>query len=234
MLLNLMPLTCFGQFSQRQLIDGNGFLSYPGSEGMTVADFDNDGRDDILIVARYYQYLYPGNVLDLNPNSASAGYRLMILKNDGFGFETEVDVLPPSDLSIDFLETADFDGNGFRDIMILRQGDIQMLFNFGPAGFQSTVIELDFTVNLDYRPYTADFNGDTLVVADAHDALSRQADDLQPDVVRLVVLGVHRGPEPVRGQLEVPGQQFPGVDDGVVLEVVPEAEVAQHLEEGVV
>jgi hypothetical protein len=170
MLLNLMPLTCFGQFSQRQLIDGNGFLSYPGSEGMTVADFDNDGRDDILIVARYYQYLYPGNVLDLNPNSASAGYRLMILKNDGFGFETEVDVLPPSDLSIDFLETADFDGNGFRDIMILRQGDIQMLFNFGPAGFQSTVIELDFTVNLDYRPYTADFNGDGITDVVARNA----------------------------------------------------------------
>jgi hypothetical protein len=73
-----------------------------------------------------------------------------------------------------------------------------------------------------------------LVVADAHDALGGQADVLQPDVVGLVVLGVHGGPELVRGQLEVHGQQFPGVGDRLLLEVVAEAEVAQHLEEGVV
>jgi hypothetical protein len=73
-----------------------------------------------------------------------------------------------------------------------------------------------------------------LVVADAHDALGRQADHLQPDVVGLVVLGVDGGPELVLGQLEVHGEQFPGELDRVVLEVVAEAEVAQHLEERVV
>ena len=70
-----------------------------------------------------------------------------------------------------------------------------------------------------------------LVVADAHDALGRQPDHLQPDVVGLVVLGIHRGPELVLGQLEVLGQQLPRVDDRIVLEVVTEREVAEHLEE---
>ena len=74
----------------------------------------------------------------------------------------------------------------------------------------------------------------TLVVADAHDALGRHADDLVPDLVGLVVLGVHGHPELVLGQLEVLGEQLPRVGNGVVLEVVAEAEVAQHLEEGVV
>jgi hypothetical protein len=73
-----------------------------------------------------------------------------------------------------------------------------------------------------------------LVVADAHDALGRQADVLDPDVVGLVVLGVDGGPELVGRQPEVPGQQLPGVADRILLEVVAEAEVAQHLEEGVV
>ncbi|OPZ06361.1 MAG: hypothetical protein BWZ09_00430 [Alphaproteobacteria bacterium ADurb.BinA305] len=73
-----------------------------------------------------------------------------------------------------------------------------------------------------------------LVVADADHALRRHADLLGPDVVGLVVLGVHRDPELVLGQLEDLGQQLPGVGDGVALEVVAEAEVAEHLEEGVV
>ena len=55
-----------------------------------------------------------------------------------------------------------------------------------------------------------------------------------PDVVGLVVLGVDRGPELVRRQLVDLGQQLPGVLQRVALEVVAEAEVAQHLEEGVV
>ena len=74
----------------------------------------------------------------------------------------------------------------------------------------------------------------TLVVTDAHDALGRHADLLVPDLVGLVVLGVNRHPQLVLGQLEHLGEQFPGVADGVLLEVVAKAEIAQHLEEGVV
>ena len=73
-----------------------------------------------------------------------------------------------------------------------------------------------------------------LVVADADDPLGRHADFLGPDVVGLVVFLVHRDPQLLGGQLVDLGQQLPGVRDGVALEVVAEAEVAQHLEERVV
>jgi hypothetical protein len=73
-----------------------------------------------------------------------------------------------------------------------------------------------------------------LVVADAHDALGRHAHGLVPDLVGLVVLGVDRHPQLVDRQLEVHRQQLPGVADRVLLEVVAEREVAQHLEERVV
>ncbi len=74
----------------------------------------------------------------------------------------------------------------------------------------------------------------TLVVADADHALGRHAHFPRPDVEGLVVLGIDGDPQPVLLQLEDFGQQLPGVGDGVALEVIPEAEVAQHLEEGVV
>ncbi len=73
-----------------------------------------------------------------------------------------------------------------------------------------------------------------LVVADAHDALGGHAHHLVPDFVGLVVFLVDGDPELFFRQLELLGQQAPGELDGVVLEVVTEREVAQHLEEGVV
>ena len=47
-------------------------------------------------------------------------------------------------------------------------------------------------------------------------------------------LGVDRGQEPVLGQTVLLGDQVPGKLDRQRLEVVAEAEIAQHLEEGVV
>ena len=73
-----------------------------------------------------------------------------------------------------------------------------------------------------------------LVVADADDALFRHADLVGPDVVGFVVLDVDGDGELLGRQQVDLGQQFPGVLDGVALEVVAEAEVAQHFEEGVV
>jgi hypothetical protein len=73
-----------------------------------------------------------------------------------------------------------------------------------------------------------------LVVADADDALDRHADLLGPDVVRFVVLVIDGDPQLLFRQLVHGGQQLPGVLDRVALEVVAEAEIAQHLEEGVV
>ena len=74
----------------------------------------------------------------------------------------------------------------------------------------------------------------TLVVADADDALVRHADFVGPDVVGFVVFDVDGDGQLVGRQAVDLGQQFPGVVDGIALEVVAEAEVAQHFEEGVV
>ena len=63
---------------------------------------------------------------------------------------------------------------------------------------------------------------------------SRQPGDLAPDLSRVVVLGVYRDHQPVPRQAELLGHQLPGVRDRLFLEVVAEAEVAEHLEEGVV
>ena len=52
-----------------------------------------------------------------------------------------------------------------------------------------------------------------------------------PDPVRLVVGDVHGHPEPLRVELEHLGEELPRPRDRLGLEVVAEAEVAEHLEE---
>ena len=69
--------------------------------------------------------------------------------------------------------------------------------------------------------------------ADADDPPLVEPGDLAPQLERLVVLGVDRGQEPVPGQAVFLGDQVPGELDRQRLEVVAEAEIAQHLEEGV-
>ncbi len=75
-----------------------------------------------------------------------------------------------------------------------------------------------------------------LVVTDSHHALGRHADFLGPDVVGLIVAGIDGDPELLLGQVQplLGREELPGVSDGVALEIVAEAEVAEHLEEGVV
>ena len=64
--------------------------------------------------------------------------------------------------------------------------------------------------------------------------LVRQAGDLVPDRGGVVVLARDGDQQAVLRQAEIPGQQLPGVRDRRLLEVVAEAEIAQHLEERVV
>ena len=71
------------------------------------------------------------------------------------------------------------------------------------------------------------------IVADAHDALGRHAHLFCPQVIGLVVGFVDAHPQLVLGQLEDFGQQFPGIQDGVVLEIVAERKIAEHLEKRV-
>jgi hypothetical protein len=71
------------------------------------------------------------------------------------------------------------------------------------------------------------------LVADAYDTVCGQTDHLRPQRVGFVVGVVHRGPQAARIQLVDLGQQLPGELDRVLLEVVAEREVAEHLEKGV-
>ena len=76
--------------------------------------------------------------------------------------------------------------------------------------------------------------GRTLVVADAHDPLFGDADHVAPQRVGLVVVVVDGDQQALGRQLPHPGQQLPGPGNGVLLEIVAERPVAQHLEKGVV
>ena len=69
---------------------------------------------------------------------------------------------------------------------------------------------------------------------DADDPVVGQTRHLAPDLGRVIVLREHRDRQPVAREAEVLGDQLPGVGDRLLLEVVAEAEIAQHLEEGVV
>ena len=72
--------------------------------------------------------------------------------------------------------------------------------------------------------------------AAALDPVLGHADHVVPELGRLVVVVQDRDPEPALGEAEPavglrPGQQLPGERDGLLLEVVAEREVAEHLEE---
>ena len=77
-------------------------------------------------------------------------------------------------------------------------------------------------------------HGPEIVIGrDADDAVFRQARNLAPQVVGLVVRVVDCDQQLVLGQAVFARHQFPCMVDGAFLEIVAEAEVAQHLEEGV-
>ena len=71
-------------------------------------------------------------------------------------------------------------------------------------------------------------------LAQADDALGGNADHVGPQVIGLLVLLVDGGPEQVLGDLQGHGEELPSPRNGLVLEVVAEGEVTQHLEEGAV
>jgi hypothetical protein len=73
-----------------------------------------------------------------------------------------------------------------------------------------------------------------LDVTPASYSFGRDTDLVVPDAVGFLVVGVDGHTDPIGWDLEVLGQQFPGPADRLALEVVAEAPVAQHLEEGVV
>ena len=70
-----------------------------------------------------------------------------------------------------------------------------------------------------------------VVLAEALDPLGREAHPVAPDLLGLVVVLVHRDPEAIRVELQHARVELPRPRDRVGLEVVAEAEVAEHLEE---
>ncbi len=102
--------------------------------------------------------------------------------------------------------------------LLLRAGQmvalVEVHLGAGPAG-----------AGVPHRP-------EVVLLAQPEDPVGGQ--ELLPEVERLVVVGEDGGLEPVLGEPEVLGQELPAEPDRVLLEVVAEGEVAQHLEEGVV
>ena len=72
---------------------------------------------------------------------------------------------------------------------------------------------------------------EVVLLAEAEDPLGGDADLVVPDVPRFVVAFKHRGIQAVGLQAHPlgAGQELPAPGDGLVLEVVAEGEVAQHL-----
>ena len=59
-------------------------------------------------------------------------------------------------------------------------------------------------------------------------------DLIQPNTSRLVILLENSDPELVLRQSKIFSQQFPGITDGLTLEVVTKTKITEHLEKGMV
>ena len=70
-----------------------------------------------------------------------------------------------------------------------------------------------------------------IVVAKPLDSLKWDPNRITPDGLSVIVAVMNGDPEPVAIDAEHLRQQLPGHLDGTLLEVVPETEVAKHLEE---
>ena len=77
---------------------------------------------------------------------------------------------------------------------------------------------------------------EVVLLAEAEDLLGGDADLVVPDVPRLVIVQIDGGVQAVRLQAHPlgAGQELPGPGDGLMLEVIAEGEVAQHLKIGTV
>ena len=68
----------------------------------------------------------------------------------------------------------------------------------------------------------------------AEDAIGGNTDFLVPNVESLIILNVNRGIQTIGIQTHDLGQELPRPSNGLVLKIIAEGEVAQHLEESAV
>ncbi|MNG70408.1 hypothetical protein D3C79_287930 [compost metagenome] len=87
-----------------------------------------------------------------------------------------------------------------------------------------------------HLPEVVGREGRALIVADTDNAFCRHANLFLPDVEGFVIGLIDGHPQPFFRQVKpvFTGQQFPRVADGIVFEIVAEAEVAQHFKERMV
>ena len=105
----------------------------------------------------------------------------------------------------------------------------------GAAGLAAAVLRPTVIVDLGAGAAgTGAVLPEVVLLAEAEDALGGDAHLLVPDVEGLVVVQIDGGVQPVRLQPHHLSQELPAPCDGLVLEVVAEGEVAQHLEVGAV
>ena len=90
-------------------------------------------------------------------------------------------------------------------------------------------------IDMDFRTWSARSHithlPEVVLVAEALDALHRNANDVVPDLLGLVVALVHGDPQLVAVESEYLRGQLPTPGNCLFLEVVTETEVAEHLEE---
>ena len=75
---------------------------------------------------------------------------------------------------------------------------------------------------------------EVVLLAQPHDALRRNADDLVPQFKRFLIVLIDGGPKPLGRNLQCIGEEFPRPRNRLLLEIVAKGEVAQHLKEGAV
>ena len=106
-----------------------------------------------------------------------------------------------------------------------------------PAGRLFRARQVIALMEVDLRARTAGaviaHGPEVVLLAEAQDPVVPEAGDLLPERKGVVVVGEDGRDQPLAVEAEIPGQEFPAIPDGVGLEVVPEREVAEHLEERV-
>ena len=83
-------------------------------------------------------------------------------------------------------------------------------------------------IDVDFGTGTAGSDADLpeiVLFAQAHNALRRQANFLVPNIPGLLVLFIHRDPQPVGIQFQLLQQEFPGPGNGLFFKVIPEGEL---------
>ena len=207
-----------GNHPHRDVVFGIGVgVGLPGDPGGKI----DDRSEEVCLVVRRYPLQHGGDPFETGPGVDRRGRQ---------GFEPVLagGLLDPVVLHED--EVPDLDRLVARPVDILRaiEGGI-----FGV--FPHVVVDLGARPagpRLAHLP-------EVVFAAKAQDSLWGSA-RLAPEVDRLlirrnlVIPGKDAEPEPRRVHPELPNQQFHGKADRVRLEVVPEGEVPEHLEEGVV